>query len=392
MKIVALEDLKSIPRPPIEELLEDAAKLLREGKLEETIEVDDDLRVSPKHYRIFHALKMLGVKRLPVTINRTIRVDLTLVELGFEEDLEANPFRVCREHGELIKSCWPTPLVYLSSLSRNMSEAWAKLEYFNPFSNSIKDRIGWFMLVDALENDIGISRSRLIYEASSTNTGIALTCVGKRFGLKTRIYLPSSVQKHNDLYFKILGSELVRVPEQLTTQAIERVREDSRRDGAVHINQFENDANFISHLRFTAKELDIQLRKAGLKPRRIICSLGTSGHASAISFYFKNRYSKDLEVIGVQPAKDNIIPGMRRVETGMKWIHLVKIDKIIEVTCDEALEGLLKITTNEGLPIGPSSGAVVAALDKLQDLDGVTILIMPDHFYKYSEFFSSIMV
>ncbi|MCS7126676.1 MAG: pyridoxal-phosphate dependent enzyme [Aigarchaeota archaeon] len=389
MKLVAIDEVRSLPRPPIEELLEDIGKLLKSGKIEETVEVDEDLKVSLTHYKFFHALKVLGIKRIPVTINRTDRVEYRLEDLGFEEDLENNPLRVCRNISELIKSCWPTPLIYLKSLSSDLSQVWAKLEYLNPFSNSIKDRIGWYMLIDALENDSRLTSSRLVYEASSTNTGIALTCISKSLGLKTRIYLPSSVQKCSDLYLKILGSEVVRVQEQITTQALERVKEDSRRDNAVHINQFENDANFISHLRFTAKELDIQLKRSGLKPKRIVCSLGTSGHASAISFYFKNRYHGDLEIVGVQPAKGEVIPGMRRVETGMKWIHLVEIDRMVEVDYEEALKGMLKITINEGLPVGLSSGAVVGSLDKIPPIDGVTILIMPDHFYKYCEVFNS---
>ncbi|MEM4536639.1 MAG: pyridoxal-phosphate dependent enzyme, partial [Nitrososphaerota archaeon] len=124
-----------------------------------------------------------------------------------------------------------------------------------------------------------------------------------------------------------------------------------------------------------------------LKPRRIICALGTSGHASAISFYFKNRYGDEVEVVGVQPANDETIPGMRRVETGMKWIHYVKIDHVVDVTRREAIEGLMKVSSMDGLPIGLSSGAIIAGLEKLSERDGVSVLVFPDHFYKYAEAF-----
>ncbi|MCL7391987.1 MAG: pyridoxal-phosphate dependent enzyme [Thaumarchaeota archaeon] len=385
MKLVSIEDVKSPPRPPIEELLDEAAKLLRLGRVTETILVDEEYNLCMEDYRRFHALKILGVRCIPVSVGSKEDVDLTLEDLGFDKDLEYNSLRVCRNNSELIKSCWPTPLVRLNFLSNSLRDVWAKLEYLNPFSNSIKDRIGWYMVIDAFENNPKIGTSRLIYEASSTNTGIALACIGKSFNLKIRIYLPQTVQRCSDTYIRLLGSEVVRVPEQLTIQAIDRVRQDSIRDNALHINQFENDANFISHLRFTSKELDYQLKSINLRPRRIVCALGTSGHASAISFYFKNRYQDKVEIVGVQPAKDEIIPGMRRIETGMKWIHYVKIDEVIDVTRREAIEGLAKVSSMEGLPIGLSSGAVVAGLEKLSNIDGVSILIFPDHFYKYVE-------
>ncbi|MEM3397463.1 MAG: pyridoxal-phosphate dependent enzyme [Nitrososphaerota archaeon] len=387
MKLVPIEDVRSLPRPPIEELLDETIKLLRACRVTETIQLDEGYNVCLADYKRFHALKILGVRFIPASINCRERVDLSLEDLGFREDLDFNPMKVCRNHTELIKACWPTPLIRLNSLSSGSREVWAKLEYLNPFSNSIKDRIGWYMIIDALENGRILHGTRSIYEASSTNTGIALSCIGKSLNLKTRIYLPRTVQRCSDIYLRLLGSEVIRVQEQLTVEAINLVRQESIRDNALNIDQFENDANFICHLRYTSKELDYQLKSIGLKARRIICALGTSGHASAISFYFKNRYRDEVEVVGVQPANDETIPGMRRVETGMKWIHYVKIDHVVDVTRREAIEGLMKVSSMDGLPIGLSSGAIIAGLEKLSERDGVSVLVFPDHFYKYAEAF-----
>lgn len=385
MKLALIEEIKSIPRPPIEEILNEVSRILQLNKITETIQVDEQFNVSSRDRARFHALKILGVRYVPISHGFKEEIDMTLEELGFYEDLQFNHVRVCRDLSELIKACWPTPLIRLNSLSTSHGEVWAKLEYLNPFSNSIKDRIGWYMITDAFESNPGSTISEKIYEASSTNTGIALACISKNFNLKTRIYLPKTVQRSSDFYMRLFGSDVVRVPEELTIQAINRVKQDSLKDNALHINQFENDANFIAHLRFTSKELDYQLRSIGLRPGRIICALGTSGHASAISFYFKNRYQDKVEVIGVQPARDELIPGMRRVETGMKWIHYVEIDKLIDVSRDEAIKGLIKTAGGDGLPIGLSSGAVVAALEKLSNTDDATILVFPDHVYKYIE-------
>jgi cysteine synthase/O-phosphoserine sulfhydrylase/cystathionine beta-synthase len=108
---------------------------------------------------------------------------------------------------------------------------------------------------------------------------------------------------------------------------------------------------------------------------------------SAIAFYFKNKYKDDIEIIGVQPAPNEVIPGIRRIETGMKWYHWVRFDKIINVKQKEAIEGCIKIARKEGLLIGLSAGAVVHAFTKIAKEKGVYVLVFPDTGYKYAEQF-----
>jgi len=203
---------------------------------------------------------------------------------------------------------------------------------------------------------------------------------------KAKLFIPQTIQKVSDTFLKVLGAEVVRAPVSLTVEVIKQVDEEAKKTGASHLNQFENDANFKVHLKYTAKELDEQLRSIGLEPTHIIGSLGTSGHMSAISLYFKNKY-KNVKIIGVQPAPDEVIPGIRRVETGMKWIYWVEFDQIIDVTRREAIEGALSIARNEGLLIRLSSGAVVHAFKKIAGEEGVYVLVFPDTGYKYAEQF-----
>ncbi|MFZ8791919.1 MAG: hypothetical protein ACO2OS_06615 [Thermosphaera aggregans] len=92
-------------------------------------------------------------------------------------------------------------------------------------------------------------------------------------------------------------------------------------------NQFYNDINLEVHLRYTAKELELQIREAGIVPKGISGSLGTSGHISAISIYFKNRF-KGMKICGVVMKAGTAIQGTRRIESGMKWIHYVEVDEI----------------------------------------------------------------
>lgn len=153
------------------------------------------------------------------------------------------------------------------------------------------------------------------------------------------------------------------------------------------MSQFKNDANFKVHLKYTAKELDQQLMSMNLKPTCIIGGLGTSGHMSAISLYFKSKYGDAVKIIGVQPAPNEVIPGIRRIETGMKWFHWVKFDEIVDVKLDEAIEGVIRVARGEGLLIGLSAGAVVNAFTKIAGEDGVYVLILPDTGYKYAEQF-----
>jgi cysteine synthase/O-phosphoserine sulfhydrylase/cystathionine beta-synthase len=163
----------------------------------------------------------------------------------------------------------------------------------------------------------------------------------------------------------------------------------AKADNATHLNQFENDANFKVHLKYTARELDQQLQSVGLKPSCIIGGLGTSGHMSAISFYFKNKYRNNVKIVGVQPAPNEVIPGIRRVETGMKWLHWMDFDEVVDVKQVEAIEAAICIARKEGLLIGLSAGAVVHAFNKTSKDDGVYVLIFPDTGYKYAEQFEN---
>ena len=285
---------------------------------------------------------------------------------------------------ELLYEGWPTPLVRLNSLSNKSRTVWAKLEGYNPFSNSVKDRIGFSMIMEAKERG---KLKEILYEATSTNTGIALTSIANTLGIKTRLFIPKTIQKASDIYLQILGAEVVRLRVGLTIEAISRVDSEAKRNNAIHLNQFENDANFKIHLNYTAREIDEQLKSVNLTPTCIIGGLGTSGHMSAIASYFKNKYGDNVRIIGVQPAPNEVIPGIRRIETGMKWYHWTRFDQVVDVKQDEAIEGCIKIARREGLLIGLSSGAVVHAFEKMAEKKGVYVLVFPDTGYKYTEQF-----
>ena len=382
-----LNELKSDISLELKDVLNMVKEILSKNAVEKPVIIDEENNVK-KNAEILYALYYLGT-HLVLTSYKDAGILTPLESLGFYDDVKGNSIRVYRSTMELLYRGWPTPLVLLRSLSNSKIRVWAKLESYNPFSNSIKDRAGWYMFKKALEKGLKITA---IYEATSTNTGLALAALAAIHRIKARFYIPSTIQKVSDILLKILGAEVIRMLYRITMEYLDLVDKYARRNGATHLNQFINDANFEVHLKFTAKELDYQLRNANIQPTVIIGGIGTSGHMSAIAFYFKSRFSEKVKIFCVQPAKDSRgILGIRRIETGMKWIHWVDIDGIMDVKYHEAIESAIKIAKKEGILIGLSSGAVVAAFEKLlknQNIDeGDFVLIFPDHGFKYIEQF-----
>ena len=402
--------------------------ILKSCRVTEPIITEETSNVVVKGFRVLHALQLLSVEKAPVimvdlseikvkpiTVRDLLKAAFTGPKLEEEEfeievarkipeiSIELEQLTAKRDHDrrvlkvfnstlELLYMGWPTPLVKLNTLSSSSRQVWAKLEGYNPFSNSVKDRIGWSMVMKAIEEG---NLSEMLYEATSTNTGIALAALANILGLKAKLFIPKTIQRASDILLKVLGAEVVRLPVSLTVEAIEHVEKLSKEHGAVNLNQFENDANLEVHLKYTAKELDEQLSLLNLKPTCIIGGIGTSGHMSAISIYFKSKYGRDVKIVGVQPAPNETIPGIRRRETGMKWIEWAEteFDEIIDVKLEEAIEGALSIARTEGLLIGLSAGAVVHAfkclLERGEADSGVHILVFPDTGYKYVEQFES---
>lgn len=382
--LVPIEDIGPKKRIELKDLLDTMASILGKWGVDKPVVLRENEVIERED--VLEALRRLGARYVPVKREDEQDYFTPLDHLGFYDEIKPSPLRVFNSTLELLYKNWPTPLVRLNSLSKGRIRVWAKLEAYNPFSNSVKDRVGWYMAKRYVEEYGEIKK---LYEATSTNTGMALAAMGAIMGFSSRLYLPASIQKASDVLLKALGAEVVRKPKSLTVEFIDEVQTDAERDGAVNLNQFENDANFEVHLRYTAKELDLQMQSAGIRAKAIICSIGTSGHMSAITFYFKNKLCNTVKIYAVQPAPGEAIPGIRRVETGMKWIRWTKPDGVVDVTRDEAIEGVLRVARRDGIVVGLSSGAVASAFQKLVEEgvidDGDYIVVFPDHGFKYVE-------
>ncbi len=295
-------------------------------------------------------------------------------------------YRVFEDTLELFVGNLPTPLVKLKKISRHDVEVWAKLEFYNPYSRSIKDRISWAMIKDAY--DKGKLRE-VVEEASSGNTSLALAALSRIYGRRFKAYLPKKVSETVPILLRVFGAEYVITDyETIGPDFWNYVREHAEKVGATNLNQFENDVNFKMHYETTAKEIVEQMKALNKIPNYIICGTGTSGHVAAISQRIKEVFG-ETKVYAVQPAKGHSIPGIKRIETKPKWFFKVKIDGLIDVTLRDAIESAIEVARNEGILIGLSSGAVYWGFKKLlkEGGRGIFILVFPDDGFKYVGFF-----
>ncbi|QKQ99296.1 cysteine synthase family protein [Metallosphaera tengchongensis] len=272
---------------------------------------------------------------------------------------------------QLLEDNWPTPLLKLDI----GEDVWAKLEFYNPFSRSIKDRTAWFLFREALK-----SEAKEITEATSGNVGVALSSLSAIYKRKFVAFIPTSAPKSFKSAMKILGTTVIEAGKS-TNDLIPLVKSFSMTSGSYHLNQFNNPINVKAHFETTAKEIDEQLNSVGKTPERIIATMGTGGHIAGISKYFKEKYGDAVEIIGVQPAENDRIPGIKR-QTGDTLSSGAKIDRIMDITSKEAVSGVLSVARSSGILIGISSGATVAAYEKISD-QKTSILIFPDDGFKY---------
>jgi len=282
-------------------------------------------------------------------------------------------FKVFESPIELLEGMWPTPLLKL----KIGPDVWAKLEFYNPFSKSIKDRTAWFLFKDALRK--GYLK---LVDATSGNTGIALASLARIFNREFIAFLPQTSARVFRSFMRILGAKVIEIGNS-TNEILPLVKQFALSSNAYHVDQFSNIANLIAHYETTARELDEQLGSIGKRPERIIATMGTAGHIAGIAKYFKEKYGDKVEIVGVQPSDNERIPGIKRQSQDNVFLSQVKIDKVVDITFKEALEGILEVARSSGLLFGFSGGACVAAYNKFFKDNKLSILIIPDDLYKY---------
>lgn len=287
------------------------------------------------------------------------------VKLGTRVDMNTRG----RIYDSIVDTIGGTPLVRLHRIAEQRgvkAEILAKLEFFNPLS-SVKDRIGYSM-IEAAEQSGQIDKNTVLVEPTSGNTGIALAFVAAAKGYRLILTMPETMSLERRKVLKLLGAELVLTPGPKGMRgAIEEAqRIVAETKNAVILQQFENPANPAIHRITTAEEI---WADTGGRLDAFIAGVGTGGTITGVGEVLKPRLP-GLKVIAVEPEDSPVIsggkPGPHKIQgIGAGFIpdnlHTDVLDETIRIGNQTAFETAREVARVEGIPIGISSGAAVAA-------------------------------
>lgn len=270
----------------------------------------------------------------------------------------------------ILETIGNTPHVRINRLFADRRvEVWMKLERANP-GGSIKDRIGRAMIEDAEQRGL-LKPGAIIIEPTSGNTGIALALVAAVKGYRLILTMPESMSLERRRYLAALGAELVLTPkEKGMPGAIEKAEELVRNTpNAWMPQQFENPANVEIHRRATAQEILADFPD-GLD--YLITGVGTGGHITGCAEVLKERFPK-LKAFAVEPAASPVLSGGQRGPHPLQGIgagfapavlNMKILDGIVQVANEDAFRFAVRCAKEEGIFIGISSGASLAAVAK----------------------------
>ena len=272
----------------------------------------------------------------------------------------------------ILETIGSTPHVRINRLYAGVvpaPEVWLKLERANP-GGSIKDRIALSMIEDAERRGV-IGKGSVIVEPTSGNTGIGLAMVAAVKGYRAILVMPDSMSVERRRLMTAYGAELVLTPkEQGTKGAIAKAEEIAAATPKAWIpQQFENPANLEIHRRTTAQEI---LRDFPEGLDYLITGVGTGGHITAVSEVLK-RTMKGLKTFAVEPAKSTVLSGGTHTPHKIQGIgagfvpanfHADMVDGYIQVTEEDAFSFAQRAAREEGIFVGVSSGASLAAVAK----------------------------
>jgi cysteine synthase B len=257
-----------------------------------------------------------------------------------------------------------------------------KLEGQNP-GGSVKDRAALNMIRSALERGRIHQGTRLI-EATSGNTGIALAMIAGLYHMEIELVMPENATLERVQTMRAYGARVTLTPAE---EGIEGARDLAERrvqqDGFVMLDQFSNPDNWKAHYQTTGPEIWKDTR-GGVT--HFVSSMGTTGTIMGTSAFLKKK-NPEIEIIGVQPDGNSSIPGIRKWPEAYlpKIFDPSKVDRIIEVSADEARETARALAAREGIFAGMSSGGATAAAIKLghEIKEGTIVSVICDRGDRY---------
>jgi cysteine synthase len=292
----------------------------------------------------------------------------------------------------------PTPLVRLNRIAPDGEfQLYLKLEWFNPFG-SIKDRTAHYMLKGMAER--GELNNKDLVEPTSGNTGIALAALAAVMGKRMTVTIPEGVPEETKVLLRMLGAEVWPTPDDLCpidhpkdgaiALAHSFAESEATRDRYAMPNQYENPDNVRAHYETTGPEIWNQTE--GMV-RFFFAGFGTCGTVTGVARYLKEK-DPTIRVIAIEPQKGHRLPGLKNfTESKVPGIlDRSVIDRVIRVDDRSAYAMTKRLFREEGLIVGPSTGAIVhAAAEVSKDCAGPAVAVSPDGGFKYATFFAALL-
>ena len=275
-----------------------------------------------------------------------------------------------RIYDSIAETIGDTPIVRLDKLARMYrvgANLLAKLEFFNPIA-SVKDRIGLYM-IESMEREGKIQPGKtVLIEPTSGNTGIALAFVAAALGYRLILVMPESMSVERRKMLALLGAKVVLTPAVQGMRGTILKAEEllTTIPYSVMPQQFQNPANPEIHRRTTGEEIWNDTEGA---VDAVVCGVGTGGTITGIGWALKPRKPR-VKMIAVEPAESPVLsggrPGIHRIQgigTGFipPVLDLDVIDEVVTVHSQTAIEMARQVARLEGIPVGISSGAAIAA-------------------------------
>ena len=280
-----------------------------------------------------------------------------------------------------------TPMIKLNNIGN--SNLYVKLEKYNP-AGSIKDRAVYYMVENLEKNGI-LKKGDVLVEATSGNTGIALSMIGSLKGYKVIIVMPETMSVERRTLMKAYGAKLILTDGSLGMKgSIEMMNKLlSENTNYISLKQFDNEYNPLAHYETTGVEIYNQVKDIDI----FVCGVGTGGTISGVGKYLKEQ-NPNIRVVAVEPEGSPVISKNKKGSHKIQGIgagFIPKnynenvVDEVMTITDEESYKGVRIMAQKEGILVGISSGANIYAALKLCEMypDKKIVTVAPDGIDKY---------